>query len=286
MDAYLEKYGPVAIVAGASVGIGAEIADQLAARGFDLVLIARGADALEARAAALRAAHRVEVITVPLDLSTPEATQRIADETAHLDVGLLVYNAATGYSGPFWGKDLDGYHAMLGVNIMTPFDLVHTIAPRLMRRRRGGIIMVSSGAGQTAQPYMTAYSSAKAWNTNFSLGLWEELRPYGVDVLNAIVGSTDTPGLREVMQEAFLSRTRMASARDVAAETLAWLGRGPVRIVGGFQNRAVLGAFRLIGLTAALRLMSTFMARRVYGGTPPRQPEHVIDPGGDAAPRA
>jgi uncharacterized protein len=277
---YLRRYGPYALVAGASRGIGAALAEQLAGRGLSLVLIARTDGELEALAAGLRQRHAIDVVTLGIDLSASDATARIMAATEGTDIGLLVYNAAIGFSGAFWARDLGYYHELLATNLLTPFDLVHQLAPRLMRQRRGGIIMISSAAGQTGQPYLTAYAGTKAWNTSFSMGLWAELRPYGVDVLNAIVGSTDTPGLRDMMQESFLQRIRLATPQDVAAETLASLGRRPTRIIGA-RNRLTMGFFRLIGLNASLKAMSRLMSGVVYNGKPPAQPinEPVPDPG-------
>ncbi|CUU59315.1 hypothetical protein Ga0074812_12692 [Parafrankia irregularis] len=265
------RYGRYAIVAGASRGIGAELADQLAARGFDLVLIAPTKEELEPRADSVRARYGVEAVVLPVDLSTPEAAERIESATADLEVGLLVYNAAIAFSGPFWGKDLDYYRSLNAVNMLTPFELIHRLAPRLVRQRRGGIILISSAAGMTAQPYLSAYSASKAWVTNFGLGMWAELKPYDVDVFTAIVGATDTPGLREMMQPDFLSGTKLARPADVAAEVLASFGRQPVRVIGA-GNRRTMGFFRLAGMNNSARLMTRIMAKVVYRGAVPQQP--------------
>jgi short-subunit dehydrogenase len=268
---YLRRYGPYAIVVGASRGIGAELADQLAAKGFGVVLIARTESQLVVNAQKLRETYGVEAIPLPIDLAQQTAAADIMKATDGLDVGLLVYNAALGFSGGFWERDLDYYQSILATNLLTPFELVYRFAPRLMRQRRGGIIMISSAAGQTAQPYLIGYSGTKAWNTNFSMGLAAELQPYGVDVLNAIVGSTDTPGLRDMMSESFLDGIRLAKAEDVATEVLANLGKRPTRIIGA-GNRLTMAFFRIIGLNASLKLMKWFMARLVYKGQLPVQP--------------
>jgi short-subunit dehydrogenase len=278
MSEYLSSYGPRAIVAGASHGIGEAIAEQLAAKGFDLVLIARTQSQLEANAARYRDRYGVDAIPLIVDLSRGDAADTIMAATKDLDIGLLVYNAAIGFSGPFWERGLDYYHAVLGTNVLTPFDLVYKFAPRLMRQRRGGIIMVSSAAGQTPQPYLIGYSGTKAWNTNFSMGLWQELRPYHVDVFNPIVGSVDTPGLRDMMSESFLSSMKLGDATKVAREIVDNLGKAPTRVVGGLPNRLNVGFFRLVGLNGSIKLMSTLMKRAVYKGRFPAQPAEVTEP--------
>jgi short-subunit dehydrogenase len=268
---FFTKYGPYALVAGASRGIGAELANQLAAKGLNVVTIARNLEQLEANATAMRTRHRVNVVPLRIDLADKDAAEQIVAQTSALDVGLLVYNAAIGFSGAFWAKDLDYYHDLLAINILTPFDLVYWFAPKLMRQRRGGIIMISSAAGITPQPYLTAYAGTKGWNTQFSLSLSEELRPYGVDLFTAIVGSTDTPGLHDMMQESFLKSVKLAPRAEVVAEILENLGKRPSRIIGK-DNRMGLGLVRHMGINRSLKMMSDMSNKNIYGGKPPIQP--------------
>lgn len=276
MSNYPSRYGPTAVVAGAARGLGASIAARIAAKGIGLVLVDRAETDLQSTATKLRASYGVDVRAIVLDLSEATATQRILEATEDLDVGLLVYNAALAFAGPLWAKDLDYYHCLLGTNIVAPFDLIYRFAPRLMRRGRGGIVMVSSESGQTPQPYLTVYASSKAWNTSFSTALWEELRPYGVEVLNAIVGSVDTPGLRELMPGSALSSMKLADPWDVAGQIVNSVDRGPTRIFG-FTNRAMIRCFRLLGLNSAFKVMARMMIATVYHGHAPAQPTDVTE---------
>src|SRR6266516_2085409 len=136
--------GTTSLVTGASSGLGAEFARQLAARGSDLVLVARSAGRLEALADQLRARHQVTVTTLPADLSLADEVSRVAAHAATTEVDVLVNNAGFGTYGTFAGLDAGHEHAEMMVNAVAAVDLAHAVLPAMLARRCGGIITVAS----------------------------------------------------------------------------------------------------------------------------------------------
>jgi short-subunit dehydrogenase len=257
---FVEQYGPWAVVAGASVGLGAEFAAQLAARGLSLLLVARRAAPLESLAERLRAEHAVEVRTHALDLGAPDLLERLQALTDGLDVGLLVYNAAHAPLGPFLDGDLSDLLRALDVNCRGPLVLAHTLGGQMARRGRGGIVLMSSLAGSQGTALVATYAATKAFDLVLAEGLWEELRAHGVDVIACRAGATRTPG----MEASRPRRTQtMMEPAPVVAATLTALGRRP-SLVPGLANRAAaffLG--RVLGRRAAVRVMGR-ATRRLY----------------------
>lgn len=191
-SAFINRYGPVAVVTGASSGIGRSFARQLAARGLNLVLVARRIDRLEALAEELRHAHGRTVRVSAIDLSEPSAAEQVLDATADLDVGLVISNAGFGFKGEHAANDPKGMTDMLMVNCNVPMLLAHGFIPRLRQRGRGGLLFTSSVEGLIGCPYSTAYSASKALVNSLGEGLWAELSPDGIDVLTICPGATDT----------------------------------------------------------------------------------------------
>lgn len=225
---FVERFGPWAIVAGASEGLGAAFVRELAARGASVVLVARRGAMLEALAAELEVDTRIVVA----DLAAPNAAEHVADLTAELDVGLVVYNAAFAPIGPFDERPLDELLRTIDVNVRGPVTLVRTLLPRLVARGRGGVVLMSSLAGQQGSPRIATYAATKAFNTVLAEGLWHELAPKGIDVVASCAGAIRTPGYDRA-QDREAPGTLDPSV--VAARTLDALRRGP-RTTPGFVN--------------------------------------------------
>lgn len=183
-----------ALVTGASSGIGECFARALARRKRNLILVARSKAKLEALASECHTAHGVAAESVGTDLSLPDAAARLAEKLRerHLEVDLLVNNAGFGARGRFWELSLARQSEMVRLNIVALMDLTQLLLPQLVDRRRGGIINVSSTASFQSVPYTTVYAATKAFVTSFSLGLAEELRPYGITVVTLCPGGTNT----------------------------------------------------------------------------------------------
>lgn len=183
-----------ALVTGASSGIGAEFARRLAARGHDVVLVARSAPVLEALANEVRRDHGVRAEVIVQDLSAPDAATRVAEEVAArgLTVDLLVNNAGFGTAGHFAQIAPGREHRELMVNVVALVGLTHAFVPGMLARGAGGVINVGSTAGFNITPYFATYGSSKTFVLNFSLALWSELRGSGVKVLAVTPGPVET----------------------------------------------------------------------------------------------
>jgi uncharacterized protein len=227
---FTNKYGPVALVTGASSGIGKSFAERLAELGMDLVLVARRVQRMEALAAHLQATHGVAVKVCAIDLAEANAAERIADATASLDIGLLVSNAGFGLKGDHSANDPRAMAEMLMVNCNAPMQLGHRFIPRLRKRGRGGgIVLTSSVEALIGCPYSAAYSASKAFVKSLGEALWGELTPEGIDVLAICPGATDTEALgRHGIDPATLPNVMSPDA--VAKLALENLNRGPVLI--------------------------------------------------------
>ncbi|WP_026454533.1 SDR family NAD(P)-dependent oxidoreductase [Saccharomonospora iraqiensis] len=231
-----EQYGPWAVIAGGSEGVGAAFAHQLADAGINSVLIARKPGPLAETAAAVRA-KGVEVRTLALDLTDPAAPDEIRTATDDLDVGLLVYNAgANSYGHEFVTGDLDRMREVVDLNITAQLALTRHFGQRLAERGRGGILLVGSMAGYLGHAEVSVYSAAKAFGRVFAEGLWLELREHGVHVLELVLGVTDTPAMRRGGLNLDLPGLNVARPEDVAREGLEHLADGPVWIAGGNQR--------------------------------------------------
>lgn len=237
----LARYGPWAVVTGASSGIGLALAEELAASGFSLVLLARDAEALEAAAANLTAAHGTTSRVLPLDLTSPHATDRLLDATADLEVGLLVAAAGFGTSGPFLEADLDAELAMLAVNCgavvaatlgyARRFDQAQLAGTR-EGRRAGGIVLLASLVGRQGTPWAAHYAATKAHVLTLAEGLHRELAPRGIDVLGAAPG----PVHSGFADRAGMTMSAAATPAQIAAPVLAALGRRVTVVPGGLAK--------------------------------------------------
>ncbi len=237
---FSSRYGPAALVTGASSGIGHAFATELAGRGLDLLLVARRVDRLRALAAELEQAHGVAVQVCAADLADPDAVDTVIAAAAGLEIGLLVSNAGFGLKGAHQDNDPARMAAMLQVNCAAPLQLTHRMLPELLRRGRGGVIITSSVEGLLGVPYSAAYAASKAFTNSLGESLWGEVSSRGVDVLALCPGSTDTEahalqGIDSATLEGVMS------PQAVVLEALANLANGPV-YVAGEQNRAMFAA--------------------------------------------
>ncbi len=260
-DGFCARYGPCALVAGAAIGLGAEYARQLAGRGLDLLLIDRDAAPLADTAAALRAAHGVAIDTVVADLGAADLLATLAAPLDGRDIGLLVYNAALGTVAPFLDMEPAHIERMVDVNCRGPLRLVRALAPAMVARRRGGVILMSSLAGRIGSAQLAVYAASKAFAQVLADALWSELTPHGVDVLAVLPGSTRTPGW-ESSQPADAPAVPVMDPPEVVREALAALGQEPCVIPGTLNQES---AAILAGLPRrqAIEFLSQFTGQLV-----------------------
>lgn len=188
------EYGPWAVVAGASEGMGVAFAQKLGEAGINVVMVARKKDLLEKMAADVRARSGVQTRTLALDLTSLDMLERIRNVTDDLDVGMLIYNAGAGDNmGFFLEAPIESSLKVMRLNPVGQVLLCHHFGKKMAARGRGGIILMGSVAGTAGAASAVTYSAAKAFTQNFAEGLWAELKPRGVNVVCIAVGATNTP---------------------------------------------------------------------------------------------
>lgn len=250
------RYGPWALVAGGSVGLGAQFSTQLAARGLNLLLVARRTEPLESLAHVLRADHGVEVRTIALDLASPDLMTTLRAQAGDVEIGLLVYNAALSPIGRFLDVPLEEKLHVLDVNCRAPIVLVHELGRAMAQRRRGGIILVSSLSGFQGSALIATYAATKAFDLVLGEGLFDELRDDGVDVLAFCAGATRTPNYEASQpRRTSLFAPPVMEPGPVVAEALATLGRAPSGIAGRANRVATFVMSRLLPRRVAVRTM-------------------------------
>ncbi|MFC9838240.1 SDR family NAD(P)-dependent oxidoreductase [Rhodococcus sp. NPDC127530] len=233
-----EHYGPWAVIAGGSEGVGASFAGELGRAGINLVLIARKPGPLEETAAKVRA-HGVLVRTLTLDLLDPDAVDRIRAATDDVEVGLLIFNAgANSYGHEFVSGDLAGFQRVIDLNITSQLHLSQHFGARMKDLGRGGIVLVGSLAGYLGSEDQSIYAASKAFGRIFAESLWLELAPFGVHVVELVLGVTRTPAMVRAGLNFDLPGMKVAEPEDVAREGLAHLADGPVWVAGGNYDAA------------------------------------------------
>jgi short-subunit dehydrogenase len=258
-----QHYGPWALVTGASSGIGEEFARQLAARGLHVAVVARRRERLEALATELHVRHGAEVRIIGADLTDPSAPDAIADATADLDVGLLVNNAGFGEKGGFLEIPLAKQLRMIELNCKVPVWLTHKMAPALIDRGRGGIVIVASTAAFQGVPYTSVYAATKSFDLMFGDALGYELARQGVDVVTVCPGPTDTEGPRRTGVNPDRVPVKLMPPEVVVRHTLDALGRRTV-VIPGTANKAAAFLTRLVPRRLAARIAGR-MIERVAG---------------------
>ena len=171
------------MITGASSGIGATFARQLAARGYDLVLVARRKERLEEQARAIQANHSVEAEILPADLTRDADLKAVEDRIAAAgNLEFLVNNAGFGVVGRFFSVPVEGQDQMHRLHVLAPMRLMHAALPGMVARRRGNIVNVSSVSGFGQNPGSVSYSATKTWMSAFTEGIYLELKSIGSPV--------------------------------------------------------------------------------------------------------
>ena len=226
---FAEKYGPWALIAGASDGVGLAFGRAIARKGLKLILVSRSQAKLDAAAGELRALG-AECITVAADLSQPEGSTRAIAAAGNREVGLVVTNCgADSINSKFLDADISAWEGLAAMNVTTKLRLAHHFGRAMRARGRGGLILVNSGACYNGMFGLATYCASKAFVLNFSEGLWAELRHDGIDVLSMVLGQTDTPSYRATLARSGQPIPQnWASPDDVAETALRQLPHGPI----------------------------------------------------------
>lgn len=254
-SSFLPRFGPWALVTGASDGIGQAIAAELAAARVNLVLVARREVRLQTLAAEWQQRHPIQTLVLPADLTDPAAPAAIAAATAHLDLGLFVAAAGFGTSGNFVDAPLEPEIDMLAVNCRAAVALTHHFARRFADQRRGGIILLSSLVAFQGVARAAHYAATKAYIQTLAEGLALELKPHGVSVLAAAPGPVNSGFAARANMNMSMALTPDA----VALATLKALGR-QTTVRPGWLSQALELSLAPLPRWARSRIMQQVMA--------------------------
>jgi hypothetical protein len=254
--------GTTSLVTGASSGLGAEFARQIAAQGGDLVLVARSADRLAALADELRAGDCVSVTAFPADLSRPEEVSRVAALTTTTNLDVLVNNAGFGTYGNFAGLDAGHEHAEVMVNAVAGVDLAHAVLPGMLARRSGGIITVASSIAFQPSPTQAIYGATKAFSLAFSEALWAETRGSGVRILALCPGAVATAYLASLGDQAATSSIyrRAAHPADIVRAGLRGFDHDAMTVIPGLRTRFLAQGYRFFPRKVMVRMTTKLLA--------------------------
>jgi uncharacterized protein len=257
---FKDKYGPWALIAGASDGTGRAFAHQVAASGINCVIISRRQAVLDELATEIRSKHGVECVPVAIDLSTPDAFDQTLAAVGDREIGLLISNAGSDPNGSqFLDKSIDAWLDLVRRNVVNNMRTVHHFASLMRQRRRGGLLLVGSAAGYGGSKMMAVYSATKAFVWCLAESLWLEHKPHNVDVLYIALAATDTPFLTNLLEEKGQPPMKRAHPPGLVAE----------KGLTNLHNGPVYDMFRLIGLRgkwrgARVRLISR-LSNRTFG---------------------
>lgn len=273
------RYGPWGLVVGASAGIGAGFAEGLARRGVNVIALARRRPRLEDLAARLRAEHGVEVRVLAADVTDPALPDLVRDATADVEVGTLIHNASAHPTGPFLDVELAAHLESITVDCVVPTVLCHQLAPAMVARGRGAVVLVTSMGALQGGAVFASYFAAKAYDWILAEGLWVELGTAGVDALAYVVGATATEVYEDTsagidrrgradggevetgdVYTTALNRVRNPAPPDeVAARLFDVLGDGPTAFSHPVDERTAARVLRL-GRAEAVGHMSRLTA--------------------------
>lgn len=259
-NTFKEKYGEWAVVTGASSGIGVEFSHQIAARGLNVVLVARRKPLLQELSAILIEKYKIEVRIIEADLSIDGFQTAILEGTNDLDVGLLVNNAGINCEGQVFRRSLERNLQMIQVNMKAPYILAYEYGKIFTKKGKGGIIFTSSISAFNANPYLTNYAATKAYILSLAEGMHYELKEKNIDVLALCPGFTKsemTHGLKDSML--------LMEAAPVASAALDALGK-KITVIPGFINKAqVFLNNRILGRWGATELSGAVLKRMMPG---------------------
>jgi uncharacterized protein len=248
------------LITGASSGIGEVFARKLAARGRNVLLVARSEEKLITLCNELGRSNSIRAQHVAMDLSKPDSPARLFEEAEKrgLTVDMLINNAGFGSFGDFSKLEVERELNMIDLNVRSLVDLTHRFLIPMRGRKQGAIINVASTAGFQAVPFMATYAATKAFVLSFSEALWEENRPHGIKVMALCPGVTETNFFEAARGQKPPARAAQ-TPEDVVETALRGLARGKSHIISGWSNRAMMEAERLAPRDLVTRMAGRMM---------------------------
>ena len=261
---FSDKYGPWGLVAGASVGLGAAFAEELAKRKLNLVLIARRSEPLKKLENELKSRYDIDIRTVALDLASPNLIEELSPHTDDIEIGMMIYDTAFHTIGAFFNQSLENHLRHIDVNCRGPLILTYHYGGKMMQRQRGGIILMSSLSGFQGAPLLANYGGTKAYNTVLGEGLWYEMRQHGVDVMVSVSGAIETPNYIQTKPKKLSFGPGPMKPVDVARESVAALGKTHTFVPGKMYRFSSFVTTRLMPRTMAIKIMAG-STEQMYG---------------------
>jgi short-subunit dehydrogenase len=247
-NTFLEKYGTWAVITGASSGIGAEYAKQIAAKGLNIVLIARRKSMMEALATELELQYKISTKVVECDVAQDGFEQIILEATKDLEVGLLINNAGINCEGPFFRMTLERNLQMIEVNVKAAFALGYVYGKLFVEKGRGGIIFTASTSAYNANPYMAHYAATKAYILSLAESMNYEFKDKNVDIMAVSPGLTKSEMTKSMEVKDSLV---VMDAPPVVKAALDGLGNTAVVIPGIINKLHILFNDRILGRIGA-----------------------------------
>lgn len=262
---FQSRFGQWALIAGATQGMGEQYSHQLAAKGLNILMIARGQQGLDEVSAAVRKQYQVEVETLAIDLSDSKLPQKLTSFTEGKDIGLLVYNATFSYIGEFLEEGMASQQLCLDVNCKGPLIFLNHLLPQMKAKGRGGVILMSSMSGWQGSALVTNYAASKAYNTVLAEGLWEEMREHGVQVMAVVAGATQTPSFNQQTPKDKAKSVFPMQPETVVQGALNALEKqkGPTYIAGPINKMVYVWLGKILSRKAAVAFISS-ATRKLY----------------------
>ncbi len=260
MNAFNVRYGPWALVTGASRGIGAEFARQCAQKGLNLILVATNKTLLNDQKEFLEREFGVKAMAIALDLAREDILDVLIPLTQNHEIGMLVCNAAISTVSPFIEQTQDELLRQFYLNARAPLLLTRYYGRLMAQRNRGGMILLSSASAMSGTAYVANYAGTKAYNLILGESLWYELKARGVDVLGFMPGCTRTPGFDQHNPDtgAFVP---VMGVEETVRQALSSLGKRPSRIAGGLNRMMYFLLGRLFSRRQAVIMVSKSMKK-------------------------
>src|SRR5712692_9239307 len=268
-----ERFGPWALVTGASSGIGKEFARQIAASGINIVLVARREDLLKEVGVEFSKRYGVEHRVVVLDVSREDFIGQLASATDDLDIGLVVSNAGTGNPGGFLKLDRQLLQATLRLSTMAHLDITHHFGSKLAKRRRGGIVLAGAMGAENGVPLMANDGAAKAYVHRLGEALHYEFKPFGVCVTVLAAGFTDTAVLEKFGLDPKTKPLKPMSVEQCVSEALNGLRKNRSKVVPGRLNR-IMNA--LVPASLARKMEADMIGKALASRSLHTSPEQIL----------
>ncbi|MFC1513706.1 SDR family NAD(P)-dependent oxidoreductase [candidate division KSB1 bacterium] len=257
MNNFVSKFGPWALVTGASSGIGAEFCRQLAEKGLNIIMTARRKDRMEELADEIRKNYDVNIKIIPADLSKDGFLDSLLPEINSREIGLLINNAGFGNTGTFLDNNIEKELDLVNVNCKAPILLTHMIGKRMRERKKGGIVVVSSVLGFISAPFFANYTASKAFDLHFGEALHYELKNYGVFVQTLCPGLTAT----EFSSVSGQGEQGGMTANKVVCRSISKFGKKTI-VIAGMKNRIAVCLFRMFPRRILTALINIIMRNR------------------------